>query len=108
MGPAPSFSRMATLSVSFMPMMQKYSGSAMMRAPVAAASSISRAASSRLACTCGPEAICTAATRNMLCVVTTVSRRASGVVEFFVMIMASGRAPRGSAPACRPFRRPGA
>jgi hypothetical protein len=32
-----------------------------------------------------------AATRNMLCVETIVSRSASGVVEFFVMIMGARR-----------------
>jgi len=83
-----------------MPMRQKYSGSAMRRAPVAAASSTRRAASCRFACTWGPEAIWMAATRNMLWVVSTVSRSASGVVEFLVMIMAGIRgAPRPAGPS---------
>ena len=69
-------------------MMAKYSGSAMMRAPVAAASSISRPASCRFAATCGPEAIWIAATRNIDCVEDMASRSASGVVEFLVMIIA--------------------
>ena len=69
-------------------MIAKYSGSAMMRAPVAAASSIRRPASCRLAATLGPEAIWIAATRNIDCVMTNVSRSASGVVEFLVMIIA--------------------
>src|SRR5258706_1501927 len=85
-GPSLSRSRAATLSVSFITMMAKYSGSAMMRAPVAAASSIRRPASCRFACTFGPEAIWIAATRNIDCVFDIVSRSASGVVVL-VMIM---------------------
>ena len=99
-GPSPSRSRAATLSVSFMPMIAKYSGSAMMRAPVDAASSMRRPASCRFAATFGPEAIWIAATRNIDCVIDMVSRSAAGVVEFLVMIMAisgsRGRAGRGS------------
>src|SRR6185436_7704188 len=88
-GPLPSFSRAATLSVSFIPMMAKYSGRATMRAPVAAASSMRRPASCRFAATFGPEAIWIAATRNIDCVVDIVSRNASGVVVF-VMITYAG------------------
>jgi len=67
-----------------MPMIAKYSGSAMMRAPVAAASSRRRPASCRFPATCGPEAIWIAATRNIDCVVLIVSRSACGVVELRV------------------------
>jgi len=97
-GPLPSRSRASTLSVSFIPMIAKYSGSAMMRAPVAAASSTRRSASCRLAATCGPEAIWIAATRNIDCVEDIASRRASGVVEFRVMIISALRPRR---PLCR-------
>ncbi len=99
MGPSLSRSRAATLSVSFMPMIAKYSGRPTMRAPVAAASSMRRPASCRLAATWGPEAICTAATRNIDCVTLMVSRSACGVVdELRVMIMAWPRRPWRAAP----------
>ena len=68
-GPLPSSSRTLTLSRSCMPMIGKYSGSATSFAPCSAAISIRRPASFRLASTCGPEAICTAAS---------ASRRAGG------------------------------
>ena len=64
-GPLPSASRAFTLSVSFMPMMQKYSGSATRRAPASTASSMSCSASARLAGTLGPDAIWMAATRTV-------------------------------------------
>ena len=61
MGPLPSCSRTATLSVSFMPIMAKYSGKTTSLAPWLAATSIRRSASLKLAATLGPEAIWIAA-----------------------------------------------
>jgi hypothetical protein len=56
-GPLPSTSATATLSVSFMPMMAKNSGNATSLAPALTAMLIKRSASARFAATLGPEAI---------------------------------------------------
>ena len=56
--------RTATLSASFMPMMQKYSGSATSAAPCAAACATRSAAAARFSATLCVDTICTAATLN--------------------------------------------
>jgi hypothetical protein len=63
-GPLPASSQMATLSPSFLPIRQKYSGNTTKAAPAAAACATSTAARARLAATSVPDTICTAAAIN--------------------------------------------